>query len=460
MADGSGSGSANAVSADGSTVVGSADNNSGRQNAFRWTSAGMQGLGTLKADGSGNSDARAVSADGSTVVGEAQNDRGEINAFRRTSAGMQGLGTLKADGSGRSSASAVSADGSTVVGSAATDSGSTRTFIYRAPRLPVVPGPGPGIMQDYENVLQSFSNLAKQTALAANQQQEAMGRLLEENCAVGTTGLNCLRVSGVVSNTNVDDGIGKRQQSQGVLTLGHGINDNLTLGASLSSGSSDVDESGVDGKTAYGGSLWATYSEHADARTGLQADLSLGAYAQDNALTRGEGLSNVERLSGSADMRTVAGRMGVGYGFVQGGDWLITPGVAIIQQQTTRNSYDENQGAITGSYKKDRTNASILDLGAAVQTSINGVSRINLAAGIKYDLHADSMMLDATTDVPGMEAFKLKSRLERNDLRPYIAANYSHDLSVGTLSAGIRVAKDAYADTPQADISVSYGLRF
>ncbi len=105
---------ARGVSADGSVVVGQAENASGYGRAFRWTQAtGMIDLGTLGGD---TGVAHGVSAGGDVVVGwsdSASNSR----AFRWTASNnqMQDLGTL---GGGTSLAYGVSADGSVVVGTA------------------------------------------------------------------------------------------------------------------------------------------------------------------------------------------------------------------------------------------------------------------------------------------------------------------------------------------------------
>jgi probable HAF family extracellular repeat protein len=149
-------GSAWGVSADGSVVVGGAENAAGWERAFRWTaSGGMQNLGTLGGD---QSAAYGVSADGSVVVGETINAAGYYRAFRWTAAwGMQDLGTL---GGGWSKAYGVSADGSVVVGGAENAVRQSRAFRWTAA----------GGMQDlnitYASLLTPGSRLAEARAIS------------------------------------------------------------------------------------------------------------------------------------------------------------------------------------------------------------------------------------------------------------------------------------------------------
>jgi probable HAF family extracellular repeat protein len=94
---------ADAVSGDGSVVVGS-----GSEGAFRWTaSEGMDWLGGLPGDSSGHVEPEAVSANGAVVAGTSSDNR----AVRWTaSGGMVALSELPSQGEG------ISADGSVVVG--------------------------------------------------------------------------------------------------------------------------------------------------------------------------------------------------------------------------------------------------------------------------------------------------------------------------------------------------------
>jgi probable HAF family extracellular repeat protein len=129
-----------AVSADGSTVVGRRDVPHDPEafppvgpEAFIWTAAtGMVGLGNLDSWDNPYSEAVGISSDGSTVIGKS-NHSGRTQAFIWTNqTGMLGLGTLDETYSGRySEPLKASADGTTVIGYSQTSSG-RRPFIWTA----------------------------------------------------------------------------------------------------------------------------------------------------------------------------------------------------------------------------------------------------------------------------------------------------------------------------------------
>jgi len=111
---------AEAVSANGSVIVGWSASKSGQWEAFRWEDGVMTGLGDLPG-GAFNSMAHGVSADGSVVVGHGYVSGGHLQAFRWKDGVMTGLGYLPG-GSG-SAGRAASSDGSVVVGECGVESG-------------------------------------------------------------------------------------------------------------------------------------------------------------------------------------------------------------------------------------------------------------------------------------------------------------------------------------------------
>lgn len=127
----SGFSSANGVNYDGNVIVGRATFNNEAQ-AFKYTEAkGMVSLGTLRKANDGASSANAVSSNGLVTVGYSENDQNEMHAIRHTDAeGMKDLGTLKKDNTGYSSASGVSHDGEFIVGSSWNEEDSERGFVY------------------------------------------------------------------------------------------------------------------------------------------------------------------------------------------------------------------------------------------------------------------------------------------------------------------------------------------
>lgn len=109
---------ANAISADGTIVVGLSKDANNNFQAFRWTQAtGMVGLGFLSNTvPNRSSEAYGITPDGSVIVGTSTDANNKSEAFRWTQAtGMVGLGFLNPNDV-TSTAFAVSANGQVVVG--------------------------------------------------------------------------------------------------------------------------------------------------------------------------------------------------------------------------------------------------------------------------------------------------------------------------------------------------------
>jgi probable HAF family extracellular repeat protein len=102
----------NAVSGDGTIVVGYSKSAGGEMRAFRWENGVMADLGSLSGGGH-NVVANAISADGSIIVGHSDSNSG-YQAFRWKDGIMVGLGIPA--GSTNSEAYGVSYDGSIIIG--------------------------------------------------------------------------------------------------------------------------------------------------------------------------------------------------------------------------------------------------------------------------------------------------------------------------------------------------------
>jgi len=108
------------VSSDGNIIVGSSSSSSGLQ-AFRWENNIMTGLGYLPGF-TKESRANAVSSDGTIVVGYSKSAGGEKRAFRWENGVMTDIGCLSGGGY-NVVANAISADGLVIVGQSDSNSG-------------------------------------------------------------------------------------------------------------------------------------------------------------------------------------------------------------------------------------------------------------------------------------------------------------------------------------------------
>jgi uncharacterized membrane protein len=120
---------AEAISADGTTIVGSSRSGSGFE-AFIWDATdGMRGIGDLPG-GAFTSTAKDVSSDGSIVVGFANSSVGQESFIWDAVNGMRGLGSLP--GTGPSGAAHAISGNGLVVGGQTTSATRTEAFIWDA----------------------------------------------------------------------------------------------------------------------------------------------------------------------------------------------------------------------------------------------------------------------------------------------------------------------------------------
>jgi probable HAF family extracellular repeat protein len=145
---------ANAISADGTTVVGvSRSSLSNTGEAFRWTAAtGMVGLGDSPG-GPVFSEAFAVSADGSVIVGRSDSSTGLEASIWDATNGMRSLesllvaeGVTDVNGWALLRATGVSGDGRTIVGFGINPSGQTEAWLARLGSATSVPEPSAGLL--------------------------------------------------------------------------------------------------------------------------------------------------------------------------------------------------------------------------------------------------------------------------------------------------------------------------
>ena len=138
---------ASAVSADGSVVAGLGLVSPGRDQAFRWTSE--TGLQLLPSSPTGYfpRTADAISADGSTIVGWASSPYGEMGYVWDEARGtrtlpefLQNEWHLAIEGWTQLQPAGISADGLTIVGNGISPNGRTTGWVAHVPESPVPPG--------------------------------------------------------------------------------------------------------------------------------------------------------------------------------------------------------------------------------------------------------------------------------------------------------------------------------
>lgn len=276
--------SAAAVSSDGNVIVGKATLANGDQHAVRWVGASAK-IEDINGKGFTYSSAQAVSSDGSVVVGYGQNADG-FRAFRWTSDGMNSLGTLA--GKNSSEATAVSADGSVVAGLAYTAMMvDHQAFRWTQAEGMVSLGSLPGNQYSQARAINSDGSvivghayndqLVSSTAFRWTKSagMDSVGNWLTANGVnVGTTKFST--ATGVSADGNVVVGMAEiNGTKQGYIArVGAGGSGGATSGGGTSGGSSG---SGASGATNSG---FTTLQEQAQSFSGLSASTAVvGGFA-------------------------------------------------------------------------------------------------------------------------------------------------------------------------------------
>lgn len=410
---------ASAANLDGSVVVGSRGSGS-RVEAFRWNAAtGMQNLGSL---GGIVSTARDVSANGAVVVGASEIANRENHAFRWTpSTGMVDLGVLP--GQTTSYAYGVSDDGDTVIGKSG-----NRAFIWNV------------VLQDLANLQASILRSADSVQQLTSSQTRRLRDLGQQQCLPGATQGFCLGLdaTGYRGEANRNG-----SQRAGQLTGGLRINEQFSVGASTALGRADLREQHAEQHRALAWGVWAAYQQQAD-NTGWSADASVAVGDSDNRFQRGLTLSDVQRAQARLDISSTALRIAARYGTPVGAS-LITPEIALSHVRSEQDGYTERNVVFPLSVNGSNSQETYVTLGLRSATPVSAQGTVHLSLAVDTVLNEDTAAIQGSSRIPGFEAFRLNSSLNKRRALPLAMVGYSHAIDANsTLAGGVQMAGSTY----------------
>lgn len=438
---------ANAVSADGSVVVGGSDSASGIE-AYRWTQAGgMQGLGYL---GAGNfysdSEALGISADGSVVVGTSDDE-----AFRWTqTSGMQSVSNwLQENGIDSSDwflerANAVSADGTTIVGYG-DHLGQMEAFVARARALVT--------LADLSNSLntsaQAFGASQRSLSTAIN---GAHSRPLSRRVASGQS-------TGWLAGDWGKDEHGNHNGDIGLAEIGGGQNFgpvqvNLAIGQTWASqkqqGDSNTDSDGtyvlseaiLPISERYG--LWAT----------------LGGYVAwgENDIKRGyQNGGRQDHSSASPDTQSYGLRARVDWeDAFQVGLLRVSPYTDLNYAHGKQDSYTEEDGGLPAQFDQQADSTTDLRLGFEGSYPL-GQSGFNLVSLLEAAHRFEDSGASQSGQITGLFAFDLPGNDYDQDWQR-LGLGVEGKLGVG--KASLMLNGTTEGEMPSTWLAASYQLTF
>ncbi len=449
------SSSATAASFDGSVVVGFS-NDGWNMRAFRWTNNHMTDLGTL---GGYSAKAMGVSADGTVVVGQAQNAAGVYQGFRWTSTptGMQsiedwlaGNGMPVAAGVKTQSANSASSDGRVVVGQL--DNG--HAYVARVPGPTPSPGAGLIDVQDYNTTLQAAAFPHAQLTRTSD---------LALNGLMGTVPHTLLAPTQLRAWTSGDWGQRSRygdmgQAAAGDFGLAVGITDALE-------GQLSLGQQYADNATPFAG---RTTSKQTYVAPGLSY-----LFSQSNVVVGvlgyyGEGTLEVDRgylNAGNAVLST--GRPGTSTtGARLRADWVnayalgpvaMTPYVSYTWIESKLNGYTEVGGGFPVQWNARSDTAQLLRLGQDAQWQFNEQWKLTGRLEYVQRMQQDNPMV--TGRIVGLSGFGFDANQKQNEwARVGLGGEYRLS-ATSTLSTTLNATTEK-ADAPDVWLNVAYVWMF
>lgn len=315
-------------------------------------------------------------------------------------------------------------------------------------------------MQDLENLLTSFPVLADDSAVATAQAQQGLGQTMGQGFLAGSGQFGMHLHGGFGHTAQNPTTVGARTTMAGAVSLGYGLTDALTVGATLGLSDDRLANNGFDMSVGASLAAWARYSAGGAAGTGLQAEAALGWSRASGEITRGRLLANVDLATGPSSLQTWGFSASLGYGMELRG-WLVTPRVGLDHYQITRAAYAETAASFNASYEAMRASRTDLVLAVTGEVAIGPQGRLTLGAGIEHGLGGQAAGLTGTSGIPGLATFDIPRSFVPNRTRGFVTAGYTHDFGNGmTLSGEMQLGSAVYGTSPEIRGGLTLGFSF
>ena len=359
---------------------------------------------------------------------------------------MIDLGTL---GGEWSYAYAVSEDGSTIVGESRTAEGWTRAFIYRTQ------------MQDFTNMIASFGMLANDLALTTEFQRDMTTWAADGGCNPRADQQFCLGIDGLMTMTGADGtlGIAEREDQAVKFSAGLRLNEQIVvgLGAVITDYRTPIGAITPDDGNAFGG--WLAYDSDPEAFTGLSGRVGIAFASQDNRFDRGIGLENVEVTPCQSDIGTTMVSGELTYGFDVGGV-ILAPVLGLAWQGSELDPFAEAPGDFPAEFAGGKFDAVFATFGVEAIIPVGSGGAFTLGGLIEQDLDADDILLEGTSQIPGMEAFVMPAIIEREETRPRAEVTFAQQVGPGVVSVFGRVGAPTFGDKARYAVGIGFGIGF